>query len=142
MGVLITSKARPSVQRGRIGMICVRLMGLWLAPQLAQGAAVTEPPLRLPTPNRALLQPGGEEDFFVGTAGHPYTHGMFGCTRTGGWQFHEGIDIRATARDQRNEPTDPVYATAQGWLYILLPDGQYGWVERAFTAPSTTTPSG
>lgn len=36
----------------------------------------------------------------------------------------------------------PVYATAPGWLYIRLPDGQYGWVEQAFTAPATASPSG
>lgn len=36
----------------------------------------------------------------------------------------------------------PVQATAQGWLYIQLPDGRYGWVQQAYTAPAATVPSG
>ena len=39
---------------------------------------------------------------------------MFGCVRTDGHQFHEGIDIRSLHRDRQGEPTDPVLATADG----------------------------
>lgn len=68
----------------------------------------------LPTANRALFEPNGEERFFVGTVGKPWTSGTFGCVRTEGWQLHEGLDIRSIARDKRNEPIDPVLATADG----------------------------
>lgn len=69
---------------------------------------------RLPTANDAVFQPGGEEKFYVGTVGKPWTSGTFGCVRTGGWQMHEGLDIRCLQRDKRGEPIDPVVATADG----------------------------
>ena len=68
----------------------------------------------LPTANRALFEAGGEERYFVGTVGKPWTSGTFGCVRTGGWQIHEGLDIRCLQRDTRGEPIDPVLAIADG----------------------------
>lgn len=70
--------------------------------------------VRFPTANRALLEPGGEERFFVGTIGRSWESGMFGCVRSDGWQIHEGIDIRCVERDREGEPTDPVNAAADG----------------------------
>jgi murein DD-endopeptidase MepM/ murein hydrolase activator NlpD len=76
---------------------------------------------QLPTANRALFEKGGEERFFVGTSGKTWMTGTFGCVRTGGWQMHEGLDIRCLQRDRRGEPTDPVLATADGTVaYISL----------------------
>lgn len=71
-------------------------------------------PFQLPTANRALFEKEGGERFFVGTTGRPWQSGMFGCVRSEGWQFHEGLDIRAVQRDKRREPTDPVMASAGG----------------------------
>ena len=71
-------------------------------------------PFLLPTANRALFEAGGEERYFVGTVGKPWTSGTFGCVRSEGWQLHEGLDIRCLQRDRRGEPTDPVLATADG----------------------------
>lgn len=68
----------------------------------------------LPTANRALFEPGGEERYFTGTVGKPYTSGRFGCVRTYGRQMHEGLDIKALERDRRGESTDMVLATADG----------------------------
>lgn len=68
----------------------------------------------LPTANRALFEPGNEEKYFVGTVGKPWMSGTFGCVRTSGWQLHEGLDIRCLQRDKRDEPIDPVMATADG----------------------------
>ena len=68
--------------------------------------------LALPTPNRALFEPGGAEKYFVGTVGKPWTAGTFGCVRSEGGQLHEGLDIRAISRDRRGEPLDPVIAVA------------------------------
>ncbi len=73
----------------------------------------------LPTANRALFEPGGEERFFVGTAGKPWTSGSFGCVRSEGWQFHEGLDIRCLQRDAHGEPSDPVLATADGTVAYI-----------------------
>ncbi len=78
-------------------------------------------PFQLPTANHALFDKGGEERFFVGTAGKPWTTGTFGCVRSSGWQMHEGLDIRCLRRDRRGEPTDPVLATADGTVaYISI----------------------
>ena len=74
---------------------------------------------QLPTANHALFDKGGEEKFFVGTAGKPWTTGTFGCVRTGGWQMHEGLDIRCLQRDRQGEPTDPVLATADGTVAYI-----------------------
>lgn len=72
-------------------------------------------PFQFPTANHALFDAdGGGERFFVGTVGKPWTSGTFGCVRSGGWQLHEGLDIRCLQRDKRGEPTDPVLATAAG----------------------------
>ncbi len=68
----------------------------------------------LPTANRAIYEKGGEERYFVGTVGKPWTSGTFGCVRSDGHQIHEGLDIRCLQRDKRGEPADPVMATADG----------------------------
>ncbi len=69
---------------------------------------------QLPTANRALFEPGGEERFLVGTVGRSWTSGCFGCVRSDGWQMHEGLDIRCLQRDKQGEPIDPVMATTDG----------------------------
>ena len=79
----------------------------------------TAQPFHLPTANHALFEQGGEEKFFVGTAGKPWTTGAFGCVRSDGRQLHEGLDIRCLQRDQRGEPTDPVMATADGTVAYI-----------------------
>jgi peptidoglycan LD-endopeptidase LytH len=76
-------------------------------------------PFQLPTANHALFEKGGEEKFFVGTVGKPWTSGCFGCVRTEGAQMHEGLDIRCLHRDQRGEPTDPILATADGTVAYI-----------------------
>ena len=69
---------------------------------------------QLPTANHALFQPGGDENFLVGTVGNPPATGGFGCVRSDGWRMHEGLDIRAVQHDRNGEPADPVKATADG----------------------------
>jgi len=76
-------------------------------------------PFQLPTANRALFEKGGEERFFVGTVGKPWTTGTFGCVRSGGNQMHEGLDIRCLQRDKHGEPIDPVLATADGTVVYI-----------------------
>jgi peptidoglycan LD-endopeptidase LytH len=76
-------------------------------------------PFHLPTANQALFEKGGEERFFVPTPGHTWTSGCFGCVRSGGWQMHEGLDIKCLQRDKRGEPSDPVMATADGTVVYM-----------------------
>jgi peptidoglycan LD-endopeptidase LytH len=86
---------------------------------LLAGFAAGAQPFLLPTANRALFEPGGEERFFVGTVGRTWTSGTYGCVRSEGWQFHEGIDIRSVQRDRQGEPIDPVTATASGTVAYI-----------------------
>lgn len=90
-----------------------------LALSLLGAATVSSQPFQLPTANRAIFEPSNEENYFVGTVGKPWVSGTFGCVRTDGWQLHEGIDIRSIVRDKRDEPTDPVLATADGTVAYL-----------------------
>lgn len=73
----------------------------------------------LPTANTALLDPSKQEQFFVGTTGRPWTSGQFGCVRSEGRKFHEGLDIRSVSRDRRGEPTDPVLASTDGTVAYI-----------------------
>jgi murein DD-endopeptidase MepM/ murein hydrolase activator NlpD len=68
----------------------------------------------LPSPNRAIFKDHGEEEYFVPTPGKDWASGTFGCVRSDGHQFHEGLDIKCTQRDRHGEPTDSVFAAAGG----------------------------
>ena len=76
--------------------------------------AISAQPFLLPTANRALFEPGGQERYFVPTPGKTWVSGTFGCVRSDGWQMHEGLDIRCLQRDRAGEPSDPVMAAADG----------------------------
>jgi peptidoglycan LD-endopeptidase LytH len=90
----------------------------------AAQAVIQGQPFHLPTANRALLEPGGEERFFTGTAGTNFLSGSFGCVRTQGRQMHEGLDIQPLHRDRHGEATDPIMATANGTVsYINAKSG-------------------
>ena len=85
----------------------------------AAGSLAQAQPFHLPTANRALFEPDGEERFFVGTVGKPWTSGTFGCVRSDGGQMHEGLDIKCVQRDGRGEPSDEVMATADGTVAYI-----------------------
>ncbi len=87
----------------------------------ACAAAARADVFQLPTANHALYEKGGEEKFFVGTVGKPWTSGTFGCVRSDGHQIHEGLDIRCVQRDKRGEPVDPVMAAADGTVMYINP---------------------
>jgi murein DD-endopeptidase MepM/ murein hydrolase activator NlpD len=76
-------------------------------------------PFQPPTANHSLFEPGGEARFVVGTEGKPWSSGGFGCVRSGGDKFHEGIDIRCLQRDRRGEPLDSVLASASGTVAYI-----------------------
>jgi len=80
----------------------------------AQSALFAGDVFVLPTPNRAIFTAGQEEKYFAPTPGRTWMSGTFGCVRSEGFQMHEGLDIKHTKTDRRGEPTDPIYAAADG----------------------------
>jgi len=82
-------------------------------------ASVRALDLCLPTANDALLKPGHDADFFQPTVEGTTESGMFGCVRSNGHRFHEGIDIKCLQRDRRGEPTDPVLAVGDGEVAFI-----------------------
>ncbi|MDI1318673.1 MAG: M23 family metallopeptidase [bacterium] len=67
-----------------------------------------------PTPNRAWEQGKSFEAWVQPTVSGDPESGLFGCVRSGGTQFHEGLDIRAVSRDSRGEPADKITAAMEG----------------------------
>lgn len=55
----------------------------------------------------------GLENLQATVSGDPET-GCFGCVRSNGYRFHEGIDIKPTKRDARGEAADAIYAAMDG----------------------------
>jgi len=102
------------------GASCRALARLWSVCLLAQllnvttGRSTAAGLFRLPTDNQALFEADSGPRFLAGTVGKPWTSGGFGCVRSEGLQFHEGLDIRAVHRTSAGEPADRVRATADG----------------------------
>ena len=82
-----------------------------------------------PTPNKAWEQGRGIESFIQPTVSGDPESGLFGCARSGGAQFHEGLDIKSVQRDRRGEPTDPVFAAMDGvvrYVAHIAGESNYG----------------
>lgn len=92
--------------------------GAWICALawLAATAAGAGPRIEFswPTPNRAWEQGKDYTAWVQPTVSGEPESGLFGCVRSGGGQFHEGLDIRATSRDRRGEATDPITAAMDG----------------------------
>lgn len=67
-----------------------------------------------PTPNRAWEQGRGIEAWAQPTVSGDPESALFGCVRSNGTQFHEGLDIRPVAHDSRGEPADKIMAAMDG----------------------------
>jgi len=102
-----------------VSAVFSKRFGIFTAACLFAGSTFAQEPFHLPTANRAIFEPGNEAKFFVETVGKTWTSGCFGCVRSDGWQMHEGLDIRCLQRDKRNEPTDPVMASADGTVAYI-----------------------
>ena len=98
-----------------------------------------------PTPNRAWEQGRGYEAWVQPTVSGEPESGLFGCVRSNGTQFHEGLDIRPVGRDARGEPTDKITAAMDGVVRYVnnrAGDSNYGRyivVEHAALTPSVYT---
>jgi murein DD-endopeptidase MepM/ murein hydrolase activator NlpD len=67
-----------------------------------------------PTPNPAFRDGRPIEEFVQPTVSGLVTSGLFGCVRSEGTQFHEGLDLFPIARDAKGEATDRIYAVLPG----------------------------
>lgn len=67
-----------------------------------------------PTPNPAFTEGRDISAFVQPTASGEPRSGLFGSVRSGGRQFHEGLDLLATTHDNKGESTDPVGAVMAG----------------------------
>jgi len=86
-------------------------------------------PLTWPTPNPAWAERRPLESYVQPTASAEIASGLFGGTRSGGRQFHEGLDLKPIGRDKRGEATDPIFAVMDGVVRHLAPapgSGGYG----------------
>ena len=78
-----------------------------------------------PTPNTAYFDGKPIEEYIQPTASGQPESGLFGCVRSGGNQFHEGLDLKPVCPRARGEPTDAVYATMDGVVrHIAAKAGQ------------------
>lgn len=67
-----------------------------------------------PTPSTAWAEGKPAHHFLQHAGSGDPESGGFGGVRSGGTQFHEGIDIKPVARNRRGEPTDDIYAAMAG----------------------------
>lgn len=67
-----------------------------------------------PTPNDVYLRGGMIEEFVQPTVSGEVRSGLFGSVRSGGLQFHEGVDLFPVSRDKKGEALDPIYAAMAG----------------------------
>ncbi len=87
-----------------LGVLCVLAV-----PGFAQRVEIV-----WPTPSTAYYEGKPLETFIQPTASGVLESGLFGCTRSGGAQFHEGIDIKPVKRNRQGEATDPIFAAMSG----------------------------
>lgn len=67
-----------------------------------------------PTPSKAWEQGRAASEFLQHAGSGDPASGGFGGVRSGGTQFHEGVDIKPVGRDRQGAPTDPVFAAMDG----------------------------
>lgn len=81
-------------------------------------------PISWPTPNSAIDDGRSIEAYVQPTVSGEPTSGLFGCVRSNGFQFHEGVDLFPLKRE-RGEPADPVSAAMDGVVrYVNLRAGE------------------
>ena len=86
---------------------------IFLLAVVAQAAA---PRIELvwPTPNTAYFEGKPLDAYVQPTASGEAESGMFGCARSAGRQYHEGLDLKPISRNRQGEPTDSIFAAMPG----------------------------
>ena len=77
-------------------------------------AAAERVDISWPTPNRAWQEGRSIDAFIQPTVSGDPESGLFGCVRSAGTQFHEGIDLKPVRHDARGEAVDQVSAAMAG----------------------------
>ena len=81
--------------------------------------------LAWPTPSTAYFDGKPIEEYIQSTASGEPQSGLFGCVRSGGNQFHEGLDLKPVCARARGEPTDEIFAAMDGVVrHIAAKAGQ------------------
>lgn len=108
-------------------------------------ARADRPDLGWPTPNTAYFEGKPITSFVQPTASGEPDSGLFGCVRSGGAQFHEGVDLKPVSRDRHGEPTDSVSVVFGGVIRHISRNpgdsnyGRYVVVEHVELSPSIYT---
>ncbi|MBW8782448.1 MAG: M23 family metallopeptidase [Verrucomicrobia bacterium] len=97
----------------------------------ASGLAAATPHIELawPTPNPAYFEGKPIDAYVQATASGEAESGLFGCARSGGGQFHEGVDLKPVSRNRQGEPTDPIFAALPGvvrYINARVGESNYG----------------
>lgn len=98
-----------------------------------------------PTPNRAYAERQPLEEWVQPNESGLIESGLFGCTRGGGAQFHEGLDLFPVNRDTRGEAKDDIYAVMDGVVRHVSTAagpssyGRYLVIEHDGTRPAVLT---
>ena len=72
-----------------------------------------------PTANLAYLEKQAPEKYIQPTASGKIISGYFGCVRSQGRKFHEGLDLKAIQHDRQGESTDSVFSFSSGTVVYL-----------------------
>jgi len=67
-----------------------------------------------PTPNPAFFEGRPIEAYIQPTVSGDPSSGLFGCVRSNGYQFHEGLDLKPVEARRHGEPTDEIFAAMDG----------------------------
>jgi len=98
-----------------------------------------------PTPMKVLDGGLEAEEVFQATASGEPSSGGFGCVRSAGHKYHEGIDIKPVKRSRRGEAEDQILAAMDGVVrHINTLGGESGYgryivVEHPGQSPSVYT---
>lgn len=112
---------------GRTHHLAAMLM--LIAPAICPAMAAERFELVWPTPSTAWAEGRPASAFLQHAGSGDPRSGGFGGVRSGGKQFHEGIDIRPVKRDRRGEPVDSIFAAMPGVVRYVNPtagDSSYG----------------
>lgn len=84
--------------------------------------------LSWPTPATGWSERRPLESFVQPTASGDPISGTFGSVRSGGTQFHEGLDLKPVGRNRQGEAEDPVFAVLPGIVrHIATRAGDSGY---------------
>jgi len=105
---------RPHISRPPIFSTVPRVSLPFLFLSLTLSLVAQRIEFQWPTPNPAWAQGKGYEAWAQPTVSGDPESGLFGCIRSNGTQFHEGLDIKPVSRDAHGEPTDRISAAMDG----------------------------